>query len=389
MKKTHALFVMMPVFFIGVINVFAQDNVEIHGYVAQGYLQSSDNNYLAKTHEGTYELSEFGLNFQYFPSDKVNIGAQLGGRDLGDVGNDEVQLNWAFGDYRWKEWLGFRAGVTQSPVSLYGQAREVDALRTWVIMPSSVYDEWTKDSSFGLKGVGAFGNVDMASAGILQYELRSANLQVDTDSGTGQLLQTFAGLTSVDAIDFKRLLIGSLRWQTPLDGLRLSTDYVTYRKSVIDGQVYNPLAGMNIPAVFTTKESEIIYYGIEYIWGNLVLANEWQISSNKSQAEVGGAVVQPYSETENMNYYVSGAYRFLDWFEAGVYYSYKEADKDGSGATNELKDICVATRFDVTGSMVLKFEVHSMDGLFLVEQGDDGNSDDSWMLYAAKVSYTF
>lgn len=89
------------------------------------------------------------------------------------------------------------------------------------------------------------------------------------------------------------------------------------------------------------------------------------------------------------SYYFSAAYRFTEWFEAGSYYSFGTADDDGSGDANELTDITLSTRFDITDNMVFKLEAHSMDGLFGAQPGDDGSTDDKWMLYAAKVSYTF
>ncbi len=35
---------------------------------------------------------------------------QLFARDLGDIGNDEIQLDWAYADYFWIKWLSLRVG---------------------------------------------------------------------------------------------------------------------------------------------------------------------------------------------------------------------------------------------------------------------------------------
>ena len=37
--------------------------IDIHGFISQGYLQSTDNNYLANTDKGTFEFNEAAINF--------------------------------------------------------------------------------------------------------------------------------------------------------------------------------------------------------------------------------------------------------------------------------------------------------------------------------------
>lgn len=377
---------------------WASDDVEIHGFMSQGYMKSSANNYMTETDEGSYEFNEFGLNFQYFTGDKLSIGAQMGGRDLGTVGNDNVGLNWAYGDYRWREWLGFRAGIMKGVTSLYNETRDVDALRTWILLPQSVYPELTRDASEGLKGVSLYGTVDMASAGILKYTAMTGDLQVSTDSGTAQnIIATTSQISDISAFDFSTLYMGSLKWQTPLEGLLLGTDGVyidnfTMTIPVITGIGYEdndpttPIivqSGKTDVQVSETKNMAIMFYSLEYTFRNLILAAEMTTSKFKVVTLAGS------EDIDNTKWYVSAAYRFLDWFEAGTYYSYSENDSDGSGAENELKDICVTARFDISPHMTFKLETHVMDGLNGVYEDDNGNTDDSWMLYAAKVSYNF
>ena len=116
-----------------------------------------------------------------------------------------------------------------------------------------------------------------------------------------------------------------------------------------------------------------------------------------------------------MGYYGSVTYRFTDWFEMGGYYAeyYRDKDdKDGKQAVADglipagqehnrwLKDSCLAFRFDITPNWILKLESHYMDGSALMFHSDGNTAIDSngnvvldykpyWMLYAAKVSYSF
>ena len=86
----------------------AQDPVQIHGFLSQGYLKSSANNYLADTEDGTFQFNEFGINFTTDLADGLHMGMQLFARDLGSLGNDDVIIDWAYADYFYKSWLGIR-----------------------------------------------------------------------------------------------------------------------------------------------------------------------------------------------------------------------------------------------------------------------------------------
>src|SRR4051794_10513728 len=61
--------------------------VEIHGFVSQGFLVSSQNDYLAATKKGSFEMSEVGINFTKELTPDLRIGLQLFARDLGPLGN--------------------------------------------------------------------------------------------------------------------------------------------------------------------------------------------------------------------------------------------------------------------------------------------------------------
>lgn len=407
MKKTlqwYILFLILLAVFTFPMFAIAENKVEIHGYVDQGYLYSDANNYLTDTESGSFEVNEFGLNFQYFPDDKLSIGCQLGGTDMGPIGNDEVNLNWAYGDYRWRDWLGLRAGIMKSTVALHGESRNVDALHTWIVMPQSVYDDWVKDSTQGVKGVSLYGSIDMNSAGFLKYNANASNLQLSLDSGTVEFLRRFSQYQTITRAEFGPYYSGTLKWQTPVPGLLLATDYVYFENSEYEGVSLNrikqyALGLMEYDQTYQTSKG-ISYntYSLEYTIGNLVLANEWVLTKSKYNIQYTLDSADPYlglipttisGTSKSTSYYVSASYRFCDWFEAGTYYSDKSVDDDRDEPQFNLEDICVTARFDVTNNMVVKFEVHSMDGLAGVDPGSDGTYDETWMLYGAKVSYNF
>lgn len=380
------------VFLAGNQNVQAgDDSVTIHGFVSQGYMKSSDNNFLVESDKGSFQFNEMGLNFGYDTGSNVKIGAQLFARDLGDIGEDKVTVSWAFGDYKWRDWLGFRAGIMKLPSGLYNETRDVDSLRTCILLPQSVYNEGFRDVGQGMKGVALYGNVPLGPGGMLKYDFKMVDVQIPLDSGAAAFIkQRNPAFEEIYSLDFESVYFGAVNWYTPLEGLLVGmSGYST--KSLYEVSMFHPGLGTYIDLEIDNKTQRAMTYSIEYTFRNLVLASEWQISDRNTSAYAKGSPVisHIYDKTKSTSYYFSATYRFTELFEAGTYYSYGTADDDGSGDANELKDICLSTKFDITDNMIFKLEAHSMDGLYGVQPGDDGSTDDKWMLYAAKVAYTF
>ena len=55
----------------------AEVTIDIHGFVSQGFLYSSANNYLARSADGSFEMTEVGVNFTVTLTDQLRAGMQL------------------------------------------------------------------------------------------------------------------------------------------------------------------------------------------------------------------------------------------------------------------------------------------------------------------------
>ena len=135
-------YVLFPLFLVAVlfsstrlVLAFDLKALEVHGFVSQGYLRSTDNNYLAKTEDGTTEFNDVAINVSTTLTDKLRVGCQFLARDLGDAGNNKVVLDWGYGDYHFRDEIGIRIGKVKRPMGFYNEGRDVDILRTWVLLP--------------------------------------------------------------------------------------------------------------------------------------------------------------------------------------------------------------------------------------------------------------
>lgn len=118
---------------------FREGPVQIHGFFTQGYAISDHNNYLTmNTSKGTAKMTDGGLNMSWRINSKLRVGAQTYSRSIGELGKGQVSVDWALIDFRYRDWLGFRAGKVKTPLGLFTDAQDQEFLYTWALLPQAV-----------------------------------------------------------------------------------------------------------------------------------------------------------------------------------------------------------------------------------------------------------
>ncbi len=392
-------------------NLFASEagDIEIHGFISQGYMKSDDNNFLAETEDGTFQFNEMGINFGTWLTADLHLGMQFFARDLGMEGNDEIEVDWAYADYGWKEWLGFRVGKMKLVGGVYNEARDIDMMRTSALLPQSVYPELYRDTFTSIKGIGMYGRIPLYMLGSLAYTGQIGVLPVKTDGGFAKAFQAQGYMTtqtnwSVDSMDHDYYYTMQGKWRTPLEGLQLGGTYfalknlsITGALSSTDNPAYNAIVGL--PYYYDVSKMDGVYYSAEYAWDNLLLISEYTYMDIEGQGFLAGNLFME-SDVPLEGWYCSASYRFTHWFELGAGYSeYYPREKDKKGEVNIaagrpdflswLKDTTVSLRFDLNESWILKLEAHRMNGFGAFSTVTNVDFDQNWMLYVAKMTFSF
>jgi len=364
--------------------------VDIHGFVSQGFIISDKYNYLThNSKEGSFEYNEIGINFSKDLTDRLRLGVQLFSRDLGDVGNNKLTVDWAYGDYRIKDWLGFRAGRIKLPMGFYNETRDMDMLRTQVVMPQSIYADLLRDTVIAVNGAGLYGNIDLSMMGSLDYQLVAGAMNMDNENGFEKYFEARSqGAFSVDGdSDSDITYAGSIRWNTPLDGLALGV-------SVMSNTVDTPIVVGGVLKANNESENSFYTVSVEYLWGDLTLAAEYQ--QYKIDYTLTGQVARKGTQTSE-GYYLSASYRFTDLFSMGAYYSVlypDDEDKNGNNFAYKSdaweKDLALSLRFDLNDYTVFKIEGHHVDGTARVNFVDNPNREENEFQYGvAKITFSF
>jgi hypothetical protein len=201
----------------------APASVEIHGFASQGFIATNRNNYLVRSTHGSFEFSEVGVNFTKRLSDKLRIGIQLFAHNLGATGNFRATADWFYLDYRFADWLGFRAGRVKIPFGLYNEINDVDAARVPILLPQSVYPIQNRDYLLAQTGVELYGSVRSLVAGSLEYRVYGGTIFIDTTSSSAN------SPYQILSFGVPYVFGGRLLWETPLEGLRVGGSVQTLR----------------------------------------------------------------------------------------------------------------------------------------------------------------
>ena len=372
--------------------------VDIHGFISQGFLYSDEYNYLAhNSKDGSFEYNEFGINFSKDLTDKLRMGIQFFSRDIGDASNNKVTVDWAYGDYRFRDWLGVRAGRIKLPMGVYNEIRDVDMLRTSIILPQGIYNDLLRDTLIAVNGVGLYGNFDLGAAGGLEYQLLSGALYSDPDSGANKFTddsvnEQLPGAAEMGATENGTSFAGAIRWETPLPGLRLGYSYL---KTDPEFQI-----GLNGNLLATSESTTQFHIGsAEFVWNDLTVVGEYYARNSDTTMTSSAGITDIERKTES--YYLSASYVFTDWFTLGAYYSVYYPDKDDKDGDNKAigedhraweKDLAVTFRFDINPYWIFKVEGHAVDGtanVIGIDNPDNDFSDSDWYYGAAKVTFSF
>lgn len=424
MKKVLFLIIFSYIFFVG--NVFALEfgDVSIHGFISQGYLRTDKINYLADTKEGTFEFNEMALNFSTILTPGLRAGLQIFSYDLGERGNDEISLDWCYGDYQWQSWLGVRIGAMKTAYGLYNETRDIDILRSGIFLPAGVYPEIVRDDMQSIRGASIYGEISMYFMGDLSYTATIGKHIFTPDKGFAAAAELLlvtevsqfgyenvqADIIEADAGFVKNIV---LKWNTPIIGLVLGTSYYN-----IDDYYWNAVgeAGELFLSSMTMHNWFGWVYSLQYTWNDLVLTYEsyGMVLDYKSRFQYPSIPFVLDSDTRDHqeSWYISVTNRFSEYFELGFTYNeyYPDRnDKDGSkinreaevgagSAGNRLPDYyawakskTISARFDLTSNWCAKLEYTSTDGQAFYNNAENEESDkeQQWSLYAAKITYMF
>jgi hypothetical protein len=358
------------------------EKVQIHGALSQGFLFSSRNNYLTTdSSNGSLRWTEGMINFGVPLTNKLRAGLQLHSYSLGQLGQQKVSLDWAYGDYKFNDHLGIRAGRVKTPIGLFNDIQDIDALYPWVLLPQSVYPADMRSFHLAHTGFVVYGDLRLPrKAGSISWQGFAGSRSQDPDEGLVLILKeegTVLGDASGPTVG------GDIRWKPPVEGLILGA---SYEKSTLKAPAATR-QGVLAPGEYkyTTED----FYA-EFERGKLKLDAEWNIEPSWDRYGV-----PHYTYNPSRVWYVMGSWHFTDKLTAGMYYSqdfgFDTDNRDRHDPGNYSRGPVLNGRYDFNQHFYGKLEGHYVSGTAngFYPLNNLGGLANTSKLLAAKVGFTF
>jgi hypothetical protein len=369
--------------------------VDFHGFASQGFLYSTEYNYLAdNSTDGSFKFSEAGLNASMNPFPRTRITAQTFLFDVGNVGQYDLLLDYASIEYTFSDKFSVRGGRVRRPSGIYNHIQDVDLARTYVLLPQGMYDSRWRDFSGSLDGGEIYGNFSLGKAGGVSYESYVGMVNMAANGGVARSLQNslpapypYSQYRGIDSC----MIVGSqFWWNTPVDGLRAGVS-VGYLQNFGYSIYVDPLVGG--PGLIHEKGNiPFQQYSLEYTWKSWTFQGEYYTYNFTGHDYVGGFPIKNVA-SEPGSWYVGASHRFNKWLEVGAYYTEFYADKNDRGGTTaqHQRDTTLSLRFDPKDWWIIKLEGHYINGTALLnDDAHNPNRDDrGWFMLAVKTTFTF
>jgi hypothetical protein len=355
-------------------------NLEAHGFVSFGYLRTWGNNvYDNDTIDGTNEFYEAALNAIARPWERVRLGAQLFVRDLGHYDNGRVELDWAYADYQLHPLCDVQVGRVKIPLGLFNESQDVDAARTAVFLPQSVYPTRLRELLVSVDGGKIAGRTDLGDAGEWSYTVFGGTKHFDNDGAYA----TYVGETSrlsVQDISVGPVFGGMLQWDTPVENLALRVTAYQSRDIEVDGQSFSGRTH------FVTDSRSMV---ASVLWEPQywTLAAEYLHIDTKGDSTTG-VVVRPYEFNYDGGYF-SATWHVRPWLEGYAATEYRHNEVVGR-PTNHGWSWIAALNVLPLHNWSLKVEYQYQDNTVSVLGGDNPQGiAPTWHLLAFKTTVDF
>jgi hypothetical protein len=329
--------------------------VSVHGFVQQGFNVTDENNFLTMdTSGGSAEMTDAALNVSSNLTRKLRVGAQVYARNIGQLGNGSLEIDWAFADFKFADAFGVRGGKMKTALGLFSDTQDMEFLYTWALLPQGMYPLDLRSVTIAHIGADVYGNVRMGKAGSLAYTGYVGKIQDDDQGGYRYGVQD-SGLGFRTGLNSRGGGF-DVRWYAPVEGLMAGYSF-TQTKDEVD-LIVN---AMRLPFSVTSDPARRQAWYADYQFSKLRLSSELR---REYTALSMTPAIYPASQTQSRAWFAAASYRLFEKLEVGSYYSnfVYNINLPASAANNHIYDTAISSRVDLNRFWNIKVEGHFIDG---------------------------
>lgn len=342
---------------------------QFHGNLDQSVVYGSGNNYLTMdTNDGTAKWSEGSVNLSVPITENFHAGVQVHDYMMGQIGRGNPMLDWAYGDYRVTNWLGFRGGKIKAPMGLFNETSDTDVVHNWALLPQGLYEAEYRSYNIPVAGGAIYGNFELPVGGNVAYQLFGGQRTVASNDGGFLLARQLYGI--VISSESGYTYGGAIKWRAPIKGFTAGVSFDNSR--VTDPNALWPASANpdGVPLVLSIDVAiSRQIYSVEYRRGKLDLAAEGKIEPH--WVANNGVPVSPTGSWRHA-WYVMGACHLTGKLTVGSYFSrttgtgfiatFAWASYNPNNPNYYSNDTVVSARYDINRFFYAKLEGHYIAG---------------------------
>lgn len=371
---------------------FWQEDLQIHGFLSQGFFHTSDNNVYGQSDDGISPgLTEIGLNFSYQPLEYFSIAAQGLFRRAGEVDKGSVRLDYGLADLALYQnntsRIGIRGGRIKLPWGLYNETRDVAFTTPSIILPHGIYFDRSRSLLLSADG-GAFyaqhstdyGDFSFKfNYGLLLNDNKELQIAILTEAALGELTSEPSFMTQL--------------------AYEINGGEFIFAISYADLELkYNPTSSDWLAD--GTLHFQPILFSAQYNGEKFSLTGEYNLQFNEFK-DFGNFF--PHIKQQAESWYIQAGYRIIPQVQATVRYDVRYVNKDDKngdipasrGLPNHIafnKDWMFGLRWDINSNWMIRAEYHRINGTTWLTRADNPDiqaTKQHWDLFALQFSFRF
>ena len=370
------------------------DNVQVHGFVTQGFVHTTDNRFFGDSEDGSFDFTELGVNLSYRATPSLLLSGQLLSRWAGDMYNGSPDVDFALVDWNFSNTpdssLGVMAGRLKNSLGLYNDTRDVAFTRPGVFVPQQIYFDAVRNLVLSADGAQLYARrtTDMGNWG---FNLGAGTNPLDKNVEIAYLGRDWGGNLDSEGVS----LISRVEFETHDSAWRVALS-AAKAKLGFSAAAGDPIGSGDIDFL----------YWIASLQYN---AERWSLTAEYMEEPVDYDDFGPlFDERDStvQGYYLQGSYLLRDDLELVLRYTEGFGDKDDRSGRKQSaktfgtappytfyqKDFVLGVRWDVTPRFMVRAEHQWTEGTWTLSRRENpvpADHDKYWNMFSLLGSYRF
>lgn len=368
------------------INKWLPDSVQVHGFLSQGFIHTSDNNFFGHSDDSlSTDFRELGINGSWNPLPGLQLAMQVVWRDAGQTDEDGLRIDYGLANYNLlsteSSLLAIRAGRVPTPLGFYNETRDVAATRPSIFLPQSIYFDTNRNLALSADGGYLYGE-HRTGIGDFSFNFGLVIPRTNDPSFMRVILNGDSGRVEGDTS-----WVGRIAYNSPGDQVRLGVTYADFLSDFYSSeQPLNQGSFHFNPLILSAQYN----------------AETWSLTAEYAlrRTRLDYFKIPDFGFT-GQSYYIQGTYRFTDKLEGLVrydelvwdlddQYGYRLPDKRIPPFSRYARDWTFGLRYELLPSLLMSAEYHHINGTGWLSQLENTQGETQrWDMFAFLLSYNF